>query len=122
MHQTVIVSGQTIATEPGLPAFRSPFGLLAQGTNIGSRSRNRFAFVPEVNVNLGYRLNDQWSLTMGYTFIYLNNVAVSGGQIDRVVNLTQNPGPIVGPARPAPLFNSTDYWYQGLSLGMEYRF
>ncbi len=122
MHQTVNVSGTQTVTEPGLAPLTTSGGLFAQGTNSGVRSRNRLAFIPEVNCNLGYRVSDQWSFTMGYSFLYLNNVVVAGGQIDRTVNLSQNPGPLVGPARPAPLLNSTDYWVQGLSLGMDYRY
>ncbi|MGI8982817.1 MAG: BBP7 family outer membrane beta-barrel protein [Pirellulaceae bacterium] len=122
MHQTVNVSGSTTVTEPGLGPFTASGGLLAQGTNSGTRTRDRLAFIPEVNLNLGYRVNDQLSLTMGYSFLYLSDVVVAGGQIDSTVNLSQNPGPLVGPARPAPLFNTTDYWVQGLSLGADYRF
>lgn len=122
MHQTVLVNGSTTVIESGLAPFTSPGGLLAQGTNSGIRSRNRLAFIPEINVNLGYRVNDQLSLTMGYSFLYFSDVAVAGGQIDQTVNLSQNPGPIVGPVRPAPLFNTTDYWVQGLSLGLDYHF
>lgn len=122
MHQTVNISGSTTITQPGLASVTTAGGLLAQGTNSGIRSRNRFAYIPEVNCNLGYRLNDQLTFTVGYSFLYLSDVVVSGGQIDRTVNLSQNPGPIVGPVRPAPLFGSTDYWVQGLSLGMDYRF
>ena len=50
------------------------------------------------------------------------DVVVAGGHIDRIINPSQNPGPIVGPARPAPLLNSTDYWVQGLNLGVDYLF
>ncbi len=122
MHQTVNVSGSTTVTEPGLGPLTTSGGLLAQGTNSGIRSRNRLAFIPEVNCNLGYRVNDQWSLTMGYSFLYFSDVVVAGGQIDSTVNLSQNPGPIVGPVSPAPLLNTTDYWVQGLSLGVDYQF
>jgi hypothetical protein len=122
MHQTVNISGTSTVTEPGLAPVTTSGGVLAQGTNSGIRSRNRLAFIPELNVNLGYRMSDQWNFTMGYSFLYLSDVLVAGGQIDRTVNLSQNPGPIVGPVRPAPLFNSTDYWVQGLSLGMDYRY
>lgn len=122
MHQTVIVSGQSFVTEPGLATVETQGGLLGQGTNSGTRSRNRFAYIPEINANLGYRVNDQWSLTLGYTFMYFSDVALAGSQIDTTVNLSQNPGPLVGAARPAPLFNHTDYWLQGLSLGADFRF
>ncbi len=122
MHQTVNVGGSTTVTEPTLAPVTTTGGLLAQGTNIGTRSRNRFAFIPEVNCNLSCRVNDQWTFTMGYSFLYFSDVVVAGGQIDHSVNLSQNPGPLVGPARPAPLLNATDYWVQGLSLGMDFSF
>lgn len=122
MHQIVNVSGATTVTQPGIGPATTAGGLFAQGTNSGIHSRNRLAYIPELNCNLGYRLTDQLSLTMGYSFLYFSNVVVAGGQIDRTVNLSQNPGPIVGQVRPAPLFNSTDYWVQGLSLGMDYRY
>ena len=122
MHQTVNVSGSNTVTEPGLPSTTSASGLFAQGTNSGIRSRNRLAFIPEINCNLGYRINDQWSVMMGYSFLYISDVVVAGGQIDRAINLSQNPGPLVGPVRPAPLLNSTDYWVQGLNFGVDYRF
>jgi hypothetical protein len=122
MHQTVNVSGSTTITQPALAPVTTAGGLLAQGTNSGIRSRNRFAYIPEVNLNLGYRLSDQLTFTMGYSFLYLSDVVVAGGQIDRTINLSQNPGPIVGPVRPAPLLSGTDYWAQGLSLGADYRF
>ncbi len=122
MHQVVNVSGSNTVTQPGIGPITSAGGLFAQGTNSGIRSRNRLAFIPEINCNLGYRVNDQWNLTVGYSFLYFSDVVVAGGQIDRAINLSQNPGPIVGPVRPAPLLNSTDYWVQGLSLGADYRF
>jgi Putative beta barrel porin-7 (BBP7) len=122
MHQIVNVSGATTVTEPGIGPATTTGGLLAQGTNSGIRSRDRFAFIPELNCNLAYQINDEWSFTMGYSFLYFSDVAVAGGQIDRTINLSQNPGPLVGSARPAPLLTSTDYWAQGLSLGVDYRF
>jgi hypothetical protein len=122
MHETVNISGSNTVTQPGIGPVTTAGGLFAQGTNSGIRSRNRLAFIPEINCNLGYRVNDQWSFTIGYSFLYLSDVVVAGGQIDRTINLSQNPGPIVGPVRPAPLQNSTDYWVQGLSLGADYRF
>lgn len=122
MRQTVDVRGSTTVTEPNLAPVSSPSGLFAQGTNSGVRSRNRLAFIPEINCNLGLQIDDQWSFTVGYSFLYFSDVVVAGGQIDRTINPSQNPGPLVGPTRPAPLLNSTDYWVQGLNLGVDFRF
>lgn len=122
VHETVSVYGSNTVTEPNLAPVTTNSGLFAQGTNSGARSRNRLAFIPEINCNLGYQVNDQWSFKVGYSFLYISDVVVAGGQIDRTINPSQNPGPLVGPARPAPLFNSTDYWVQGLNLGVDFRF
>jgi hypothetical protein len=48
----------------------------------------------------------------------------AGRAIDRNINLTQVPGPLVGAAVPAgPTFaNTTDYWAQGLNLSLEFAY
>ena len=48
-----------------------------------------------------------------------------GNQIDRNLNLTQGAlgnGALTGVALPAPLFNRSDFWAQGINLGFEFRF
>jgi hypothetical protein len=59
--------------------------------------------------------------TAGYDFLYWSRVARPGEQIDRSLNLTQSPvfgtGTLVGPACPAPLIDSTDYFVHGLNFG-----
>ena len=61
--------------------------------------------------------------------MYWIRVLRPGNQIDHGVNLTQNAvldpngvGMLVGPARPVPPFNRSDFWAQGLSLGLEFRY
>jgi len=121
MRQSVIVNGNTTVTPAGSVPTTSAGGLLAQPTNIGTQQDNRFAFSPEVNLNLIYNVNQNWRLVGGYSFIYWNNVVLAGNQIDTNVNLTQVPGPIAGPLSPAPKFQRTDFWVQGISLGADYR-
>jgi hypothetical protein len=50
-----------------------------------------------------------------------------GGQIDRVVDINQIPNfgviaPPVAGSRPAVLFKETDFWAQGISFGVEFRY
>lgn len=116
MRQQVDVQGTR-----SFPAGTSG-GLLALPSNIGTRDRNEFTFVPEINVNILYDLDESWRLFGGYSFIYWNNVVLAGNQIDTNVNLTQlPPGPTVGPNVPAAKFQQTDFWVQGLNFGAEYR-
>jgi hypothetical protein len=125
VHEVVQISGATtIADSTGV--HTSSGGLLAQGTNIGNYSRDRFALVPELGLNVGYQLTDCVRLFVGYNLLYVSNVARPGEQIDRAVNPTQIPrfggtGSLVGPAVPAFTFHGTDFYAQGLNLGLEFR-
>lgn len=122
MRQRATLAGETVRTEPlGAPTVDDS-GLLVQGTNAGDRQRDQFSFIPEIGFTVGYQVTTRLSLTAGYSFVYWNDVLLAGNQIDPQLNLTQNPGPIVGPARPAFAFNDNSFWVQGLSLGGELRF
>ena len=122
MRQRATLRGETVRTEPFAIPTVDDSGLLVQGTNAGDRQRDQFSFIPEIGFTVGYQVSERLSLTAGYSFIYWNDVLLAGDQIDSQVNLSQNPGPIVGPARPAFAFNDNDFWVQGLSLGGEFRF
>jgi hypothetical protein len=125
VHERVRVNGRTIAD--AAPALDASAGLLALGSNSGQRSRDGFAVVPEFGANLGLRLTDHCTIFAGYTFLYWSRVARPGDQVDRVVNPNLVPtsttfGAPGTPARPAPLLNDTDFWAQGLNLGLEFRY
>jgi hypothetical protein len=118
MRQRVIIDGSTTVNGTGV----SSGGIFAQPTNIGSFERNRFAFSPELNLNVVYNVNDSWSLVGGYSFIYWSDVVLAGNQIDRNVNTSQFAGgPVTGVALPGVKFQETDFWVQGISMGAEYR-
>ena len=121
MSERVLIDGSTIITQPNVQPVTSLGGLLAQGTNIGVYERQRLAFIPEVGANLAYDVNPCWRITFGYSFLYWSNVVLAGNQIDTAVNLSQSPGPLVGPVRPAFDFHRTDYWVQGINVGLQYR-
>ncbi|MBI4382195.1 MAG: BBP7 family outer membrane beta-barrel protein [candidate division NC10 bacterium] len=111
------------------PVQRFAGGYFAQPTNIGRHSRSVFAVVPEVGLNIGYRITEWVSVFAGYTFLYTNSVVRPAQQIDRNINPTQNasfegspPTPLVGPAQPSFKFHSSDFWAQGLNVGLAFRF
>jgi hypothetical protein len=121
MRQAVIINGSQTQTNAGVSTTFSG-GLLALSTNSGEGVRHRFAVVPEINLNLVYEVNPCWRVMAGYSFIYWSSVVLAGNQIDLTVNPSQIPPAVfVGPARPAFDFARTDFWAQGLSLGVEYR-
>lgn len=121
MRQRVTIDGNTTNVAPGGGTANSTGGLYALPTNIGTQERNRMAFVPELNVNVLYDINDNWRLIGGYSFIYWSNVVLAGNQIDTDLNLSQLPGPLVGAAQPQARIQRTDFWIQGLNFGAEYR-
>src|SRR5207248_2478320 len=109
----------------------------AQGSNIGRYSTNSFAILPEEGIKLGYQVTPHTRLTLGYSFLYLTDVARPGNQIDTGVNRAQlpsftvvngqvvaipNSGQGIGPARPGFLFQHSDFWAQGVSFGIEFRY
>lgn len=124
MHQSVDISGRTIVTPVAGAVTTTPGGLFTQGTNIGSYSNNEFAVIPEGKLNIGYRATENWTFGVGYSFIYYSDVMTAGRAIDRNVNLTQIPGPLVGAAVPAPptFANTSDFWVQGLNFSAEFAY
>jgi hypothetical protein len=124
-HQQVDINGATIITPFGGAPSAFTGGLLALPTNIGHFSRDHFSVVPEMGLNIGYKINDRWRVFTGYNFIYWNSVVRPGDQIDRAVNINQLPthtGPFVGPARPAFGFKETDFWAHGVNIGLEFKY
>jgi hypothetical protein len=124
VHQVVDIAGST-TTSDATGIHTSPGGLLAQGTNIGTYSRDRFAVLPELGVNFGYQVTDCLRLFVGYNILYVSTVVRPADQIDRTVNTTQIPrfggSGLTGPANPAFLFRGTDFYAQGVNFGLEFR-
>jgi hypothetical protein len=116
---SVLNAGGTTTAVPG--------GIFAQQTNIGRYEEDAFAVVPEVGVNLGMQLMPGVRAQVGYTLLYWSDIVRPGNQIDRVVNpnivsTDQDFGVSGGPQRPAPLFNASDFWAQGLNFGLHFRY
>jgi hypothetical protein len=125
-RQTVNINGQTTITGSDADDGTYPGGLLAlNGTNIGNYSRNKFNVIPQLNMNLGYNLTPRLRAIVGYTLIYWSSVARAGDQISLDVNETYLPRAFdnpSGPARPAFAWRDTDFWAQGINVGLDYRF
>src|SRR5262249_23845518 len=120
------IQGATTVTVPGVPPpVTNPGGLLALSSNIGQRDRDRTAVIPEFGVKVGYQVSPRLRVLAGYTILYWNEVARAGDQADQAGNPNPLPPvmqPVVGPLRPAPRFENSSFWTQGLSLGVEFNF
>ncbi len=118
-----MVAGQTTATSAAGDSNTIPVGLFAQNTNIGTYDRDDFSTLAELGVSLRRHLRRGLTAHIGYTFVHWSDVLRAGEQIDETVNLSQiPPGTLTGPRRPSFPVDTTSFWAQGLSLGLEYQF
>jgi Putative beta barrel porin-7 (BBP7) len=112
-------SAAGIATAPG--------GVLALPSNMGRYYRSSFSVVPEVGLNIAWKITPRITATAGYNFLYWTQVARPGAQIDANLNPAITPtnqlyGNGQGSNRPAFNFQGSDYWAQGISFGLEFKF
>ncbi|MDB5312606.1 MAG: hypothetical protein JWO38_6808 [Gemmataceae bacterium] len=129
-YQVVTIDGAThlITAANPIPLMQSfPGGVYALPSNMGRVKHTVFAVVPEATFKVGLKLGDRARFFVGYNFLYLSNAVRPGDQIDRTLNPSQIPllargGPILGPDRPQATVKHTDFWVQGLVIGLEGRF
>ena len=121
-HMTI--DGETVVTPPLGPAQVYPQGaMLALPTNMGTLEQTAFTVIPELGVNVGLDLTCRMRATFGYSLLYWSRVARPGDMIDTDVNPTQFPtGSLEGFPAPRRRCAFSDYWAQGLSIGLDYRF
>lgn len=118
-YQVVKIGGQTNFAYPGGGGTTYPYGTLATTSNTGRIERSSFAVLPEGQLNVGYRFRDRSKFFVGYNVVYLSEAVRPGDQIDRTVTpdfLT----PSI--SRPELRLTSTDFWVQGVVLGLEYKY
>lgn len=138
MHESANLNGSTVTNFFNGPAG-GPFtgvptqvvsgsGTFVQPSNQGRFSRDYFAVAPEVSATLGYRLADGLRVFAGYDFLYLSNVLRPGNQIDRGVNFSQTVQSVIAGnaaaagTRPAATLVGSEFWAQGLHVGLELRY
>lgn len=127
MREDATFSGTTTATVLG-NSTTVPGGLYALSSNGGTRARSMFAVVPQGMLNFSVEITPQLKLTLGYTIFYVSNVARAGNLIDREINRTELPtsqtfNPAVpGPQHPGINWSGTDFWAQGINVGLNLHF
>jgi hypothetical protein len=126
-HEVVDIHGATAITSPDGTTVVTPAGFLASASNGGHFSRDRFAVLPELGINVGYQITTHLRAFVGYTFLYWSSVVRPGDQVDVGLSGTQLPtdtrfNPQAGPARPAVPLRESDFWAQGINFGLEFRY
>jgi hypothetical protein len=112
-----------------VPLYRSfQGGVYALPSNLGRVTNSAFAVLPEALIKFGFRLNERGRFYVGYNFLYLSDAVRPGDQIDRTLNPTQIPllnpggGQVASVDRPRLVVNRTDFWVQGVVIGLETRY
>ena len=113
MHERVTIDGSTRIAVPGEDPSVTAGGLFTGEENIGEFSRSEFTAVTEIGLTLAYKWGPCTRLSVGYSFIYWNDVLRAGDQIDP--RLGEDEG---GNIHPRFRFNHGDYWVQGINLGL----
>ena len=126
-NESVNVAGNTTIAGAGATSGTFAGGVLTQPSNIGQQIKNSFGVVPQAQLKIGYECTSYMRLFVGYDFLFWEGVARPGDQIDTNINPTQShaaggTGVLVGPTNPAPMFNRTNYFVQGFSAGIEFRY
>jgi hypothetical protein len=131
-QQEVTISGaSTLYSSFGrlnlLPTQSAPGGLYALESNIGKLEKSRVSVIPTLDIRGGWNVTKWMVATVGYTGMYWSSVAYPGDQVNRILNVTEVPtfstfNGGTPPAQPKPIIRSRDFWAQGLTAGLEFRF
>ena len=80
--------------------------------------------MPQGQIKVSVDVLRSLRLFVAYDYLYMSGVLRAASQVDRTINPTQNIifQPTVGAPAPLPTLNRTDFWSQGVSAGMEFRF
>src|SRR5262249_22275888 len=117
-HEIYNIDGQT-TTFPlvGVPTT-VPGGFFTRQTNTGRFERGRFAYVPEGEAKIGYQVNRNFMIFVGYDYFFWHQAARPGEQIVRKLP------PLGTPATTTPLipFNQSDFSAEGVDVGFELRY
>jgi hypothetical protein len=119
----VTILGATTTNIPGTGISNFVGGFLALPSNMGVFDSQRFSIVPELSLTLGWDFTPQLRGTIGYDLLYWTGVARPGDQIDLNLDPGQfPPGTSSTSTRPQFVLHTSDYWAQGLNLGLDWRF
>jgi putative beta barrel porin BBP7 len=119
----VTIDGSTTTTIPGFPTTIDANGILATQSNIGVYEDDQFAVIPQLGLELGYQIQKNIDLFVGYNLIYWPHVQRAADQIDLNVD-PRNWPPVQAGALPypAPKLCGTDFWAQGINFGVGCRY
>jgi hypothetical protein len=128
-QQIIKITGETnfdgSGTMAGLLPPASVGGVFANAGSSGHFARNDFTVVPECEIKVGYDVCRWLRGFVTYDFLYWNHVIAPGNQISGVLAGPATSGSLAAwrsmpmIALPPQGLQSSSFWAQGLSLGVE---
>lgn len=126
LRRQAVIDGFTTERRNGVVVRTVPGDVLTQPTNIGSYSETHISIMPELMVKLGYQILPGVNVSVGYDIIAITGVTRAGSVIDYGVNPAVNPYLTASAQsdarRPEFNFGGTDFWAQGMTLGVTFTY
>lgn len=131
MHNKAIIEGSLDTSDyTGFTTIQHfSGGYFALPSNIGEYAQTKFAAIPMVDFKLGYHVTKNFSLLVGYSFLYATHVLWAANEMSNTINPTQsvaisdNPNAtLVGDAQPQAQLKTQGFWVQGITAGFTLRF
>jgi hypothetical protein len=103
-------------------------GQLALPSNIGHFTKSEFAVIPELDLKVGMPIRSNIKVFVGYDVLFWSRVVRPADQTSLLINDTQMPlsfrfgQPSNAPFTPLVPFRQSEFWAQGVNLGLEFRY
>jgi hypothetical protein len=125
LKRSVGIAGMTHIAVPGQAPVDLPGGMLALSSNSGVFTSRDWVIAPETGIQFGWEVTPHVLLRLGYSIVYLTDVARAAEQAN--LNLNPNlfpPAPANGALPNSPTFqlHKSDLFVQTVNFGVEFRF
>jgi hypothetical protein len=123
MTSRIRTIGTSTVSGPNTPPITSAGGLYASGPNLGEFETTQFSAIPEIGTNLNVQITSWLAVNLGYNYMCITDVVRPGDQINGRVNpsfvpTSPNFGTRLGPQGSTIPFSFSNFWAQGLQLGL----
>jgi hypothetical protein len=124
MNRTVNIHGsQVVTVAPAAPDVRTG-GMYALKSNSGRHNDGEINLLPEIGANLSWQMRQNVALRVGYSAIFLNQIARADDQIDFKINPDLLPPGASNATPNKPSYHEvhSQLWIQTLNLGVDFKF
>lgn len=123
MNQAIRVGGSTTLAGGSPSPTTTGGGFFSTSANSGRFERDEFTVVPELLANVSVQVTRSLTLTVGYNYMCVTDVVRPGDQLSTQINATLVPtspnfGARFGPPATTVPFRTTDFWAQGINVGI----